>query len=128
MCRRLFKSRFSVVLLSLAYIVCLIILVAMTFTQWSASDQKHDTMLKDGTTLHHEELFAELAGPVGQGYPDVKQFWGWPKNNSWFRSISFLLLSISMVISWSLLGLQKHGCVWKFNLLFMFFCIAMCFR
>ena len=113
------KSRFSITLISAAYLVCLIYLIAMTLIQWKYHEIRINHFQK-------QPFLADLMGPLEIKHHDGR--WGWPKNNSILRLISFMFLTISIIISWVFMGIKKFGSVWKFNLFIMFICVFTCFR
>ena len=116
------RSRFAIILISVAYLVCLVYVIALTSTQWKSRHIEHLRTDFD----KKQSFYADLMGPLEIEGQNGR--WGWPLNNSILRLISFMFLTVSIIISWCLMECKRFGTVWKLNLLLMFICIVTCFR
>ena len=121
---RAFKSRVSIIILSILYLVAFGYLLYLTGTQWNSSSIARLPLVSADKKF--QDALIALAGPLSIKGRSGR--WGWPLGNSIFRVISFSLLGFCIVASWILRARNSFGFRWRLMLIFMVILLATTFR
>ena len=119
------KSRFSIAIVSLSYVICIAHLYWFSIVQSQWINRPEKPMFLDDED--DEAHLMQMAGPV-QIKGAIHGSWGWPLSNTVFRMSAFSLLTGSVVTSWILMSSGTFGKAWRWNLRAIPVLLMVCFR
>lgn len=106
------KSRFTTVTLTVLHFIFVIGLFTITViqSQWMDDKDKMESFLGS----KYMEM-SSLISPI-QVTGDIEGRWGWSTHNTVLRLITFVLLSVSVIVSWVMIHYKQIGLRFRRNL------------